>query len=822
MKKQYLFNILLVSLAAILLLTAASPAQGAQNKVRVFVEFSPGAKNTVKNALNGAGAQYHYTFDHLNSFVVTVPEQALNGLSKNPNVVAIEEDALRYPIVSTLSTEPLSQLEDIVSSSGDIVPFGVDAVQARDVWDTDGDGDVDAGANAGAGIKVCIIDTGYYGDHEDLPDLTAADGYSQVDDNYYRDGYGHGSHVAGTIAGEDNDLGVIGVAPNVSFFIVKYFADDGNATYASDLIDASSTCAANGADVISMSLGGTRATNRERRNFDTLYSQGVLSIAAAGNDGNTEYSYPASYDSVVSVAAVDESNAIADFSQQNDQVEVAAPGVAVLSTIPYIDENSLTVAGVDYDVNHVEYAARGTASGALVDGGLCDTTGSWSGAVVLCQRGDISFYDKVINVQNSGGAAAIIYNNEEGNFFGTLGDEASSSDIIAMSMSQADGQYLIASQLGATATMTSTYTWPASGYEAWNGTSMATPHVSAVAALIWSEVPTATNADIRDALSATAMDLGTAGYDVAFGYGLVQAADAIAYLGGGTGNTAPSVAITSPASGTSVEDGTAITFTASASDVEDGDLSGSVAWTSSLDGALGTGASLTATLSVGTHTITASVTDSGSLTATDSITVTVTGGTSNTAPSVAITSPASGTSVEDGTAITFTASASDVEDGDLSGSVAWTSSLDGALGTGASLTATLSVGTHIITASVTDSGGLTATDSITVTVTGGTGGALVVAVSTNAPSYGDRTWVTITVEVTDGSAPVANATVDVTMTTGDGGTKYYTGSTAADGTAVFTYKTFIRKDGSGTFTVDVTASASGYTDGSASTTFLVQ
>jgi subtilisin family serine protease len=731
MKKQTLLKLLVVSMVAALLLAAASPVFSAAQKVRVFVEFTPGGKAAVQKALTGVGAEFHYTFDHLNAFVVTLPEQALNGLAKNPNVVDVEEDALRYPIMSSLNTDAMSALGDVVSSSGDTVPYGVDAVQARDVWDVNMDGDVDAGALAGAGVKVCIIDTGYYGDHEDLPDLTATDGMSQVDDNFYRDGYGHGSHVAGTIAGQDNDLGVIGVAPNVSFYIVKYFGDDGAATYASDLIAASTDCAANGADIISMSLGGTRGTNREMRNFDTLYAQGVLSIAAAGNDGNTAYSYPASYDSVVSVAAVDEANVIADFSQQNDQVEVAAPGVAVLSTLPYMEENYFTVEGVDYQANHIEYSATGSTSGALVDGGLCTSSGSWSGAVVLCERGDISFYDKVMNVQNGGGAAAVIYNNEPGNFLGTLGEGASST-IIGLSLSQEDGAYLVASKLGATASLSSIYTWPASGYEAWDGTSMATPHVSAVAALLWSEVPTATNAEIREAMSATAMDLGTAGYDVAFGYGLVQAADALAYLGGGTPPT-------------------------------------------------------------------------------------------NTAPVVDITAPVSGTSVEDGTAITFAATATDAEDGDLSADITWASSLDGALGTGASVTATLSVGTHTIIASATDSGSLTGSDSITVTVTdGGTGGALVVSVSTNAPSYGDRVLATIIVDVTDGSAPVENASVEGTMTTASGNVKTFSGLTDANGQAFFTYKTFVRKDGTGTYTVDVVASAAGYEDGTGSTTFLVQ
>jgi len=151
--------------------------------------------------------------------------------------------------------------------------------------------------------------------------------------------------------------------------------------------------------VVSMSLGGSRSVRSELTAFNSAYTAGVLSIAAAGNDGTTAKSYPASYDSVMSVAAIDEDKIVADFSQYNTAVEIAAPGVAVLSTLPYLETNSLTVDGVNYAVSHIEYSGLGSASGALVYGGLCDSVGSWSGKVVLCERGVIDFYTKVANAQ---------------------------------------------------------------------------------------------------------------------------------------------------------------------------------------------------------------------------------------------------------------------------------------------------------------------------------------------------------------------------------------------------------------------------------------
>ena len=543
------------ALIVMMLFIAVTPVTAApKDTVRVWVSYQSGKKAEVFQALDKAKAQLHYDFPELEAYVVTLPEAALNGIIHNPFVTDVEVDPVRYaidPVQVAVAPGP----DDTVDVNGQVVPWGIDAVQAREVWDADYDAVVDEGAPDGSGITVCIIDTGYYAGHEDLMDN--ATGLSQVDDDYLRDGAGHGSHVAGTISALNNSIGVVGVTPGtVNLTIVKIFNDDGVWTTASNLVNAIYTCRDNGADVISMSLGGSSSSRKEQRAFDTLYAGGILSIAAAGNEQEETpgaYEYPGSYDSVVSVAAVDSALNVADFSQQNDQVEIAGPGVGVLSTIPYVDTNIVNVAGVDYSANHIEFSALGTVSGALVDGGLCTATGAWAGQIVLCQRGDISFYDKVMNVQNSGGAAAIVYNNEPGNFLGTLGDGASSS-IIGVSLSQEDGQYLVANELGTVASITSTHDWPTSGYEAWDGTSMATPHVSAVAALVWSANPAWTNVEIREALNATAIDLGAAGRDSIYGYGLVQAAAALEYLSGGVTPPPPppptgalSVSIDSPA-----------------------------------------------------------------------------------------------------------------------------------------------------------------------------------------------------------------------------------------------------------------------------------
>lgn len=534
MKVTLLGRSIILMIALLFVVGSISPASSAP-EARIWVEYQMGQQANVRASLQQAGAKFHYQFENLNSFVVSLPENALNGIRRNPNVVSIEEDPVRE-LVRNMPADVESVLAaDAIIPGEQVVPYGIDMVQARDVWDKNRDGVIDKKAITGKDMQVCIIDTGFYSRHEDFMGVDVVGGISQVDDNWENDGYGHGTHVAGTIVAQNNSYGVVGVTPGTaSLYIVKIFDDTGawvSKAHASDLVAAAFECADKGSDIISMSLSGTQKTGKEERAFNQLYEEGVLSIAAASNEGIEEYHYPASYDSVISVAAIDADMVVAEFSQFNDQVELAAPGVGVLSTLPYINISTVTVAGNIYNGNHVEFTpfAPDGVSGLLADGELCTATGDWAGKVVLCQRGEISFYDKVMNVQNSGGVAAIIYNNLDEDLFATLG-EGNTSEIPAIGLSQDQGLELFANYLGSETTVTTAIDFPASGYEAWNGTSMATPHVSGVAALIWSANPDWTNDQVREAMAMTALDLGDEGRDVYYGYGLVQAKDALQYL----------------------------------------------------------------------------------------------------------------------------------------------------------------------------------------------------------------------------------------------------------------------------------------------------
>jgi serine protease len=334
--------------------------------------------------LNKHGARVQRTLNKQGAMAAMLTEQAKQQLMANSDVEYIEEDPRRHLMAES-------------------TPYGIGMVQANQVSD-----------GLTANRKVCIVDTGYDINHEDLISngVTGNDNDGNGNDtgNWYNDGNGHGTHVAGTIAAlGSNGKGVVGVNPsgNLGLHIVKVFNDSGNWAYGSDLVAAVNQCVNAGSDVISMSLGGGASSTTERNAFASALNSDVLSIAAAGNSGNSSLSYPASYDEVVSVAAVDSSGNRASFSQYNSQVEIAAPGVSVNST------------------------------------------------------------------------------------------------------------------------------YPGNSYRSLSGTSMATPHVSGVAALVWSHYTSCSAAQIRSALNATAEDRGSAGRDTRYGWGIVKAKAAYDYLANG-------------------------------------------------------------------------------------------------------------------------------------------------------------------------------------------------------------------------------------------------------------------------------------------------
>jgi thermitase len=210
-------------------------------------------------------------------------------------------------------------------------------IDAPEGWDAAGIG----AFPASGGVKIGIVDTGIDQTHSDLSGKTAdcADSTGGfliqgtcVDDNM------HGTHVAGTIAAKaNNGAGVAGVAFNSTLAICKALRTAAGTGLTSDVANCINWTHQRGAKVISMSLGGGASTtlqNAVANAWKGGAANGSVLIAAAGNDGDSTLNYPAAYAEVVSVAATDHNDQRASFSNANADVEIAAPGVDVLSTIP--------------------------------------------------------------------------------------------------------------------------------------------------------------------------------------------------------------------------------------------------------------------------------------------------------------------------------------------------------------------------------------------------------------------------------------------------------------------------------------------------------
>ena len=266
-------------------------------------------------------------------------------------------------------------------------------------------------------------------------------------------------------------------------------------------------------------------------------AKGALIIAATGNDSATSISYPAGYSNNLAVGAVDVNNRHASFSNTGSGIDIVAPGVLVLSSVPGNPTLSgseaavFSSAGTEYRAFGLEFAGKTSGLTApLIDCGLataatdCVNKPADGYFVALIQRGSISFADKVKNATTAGADAAILYNNAAGDFVGTLG--TAGTYIPAVSVSDTTGATLKA-QVGARATVKNV----ASAWDHMDGTSMATPHVSGVAALVWSANPALSDETVEDYLKTTAQDLGPAGYDTTYGYGLVNADAAVAKAG---------------------------------------------------------------------------------------------------------------------------------------------------------------------------------------------------------------------------------------------------------------------------------------------------
>ncbi|RTZ17547.1 peptidase S8 [Vibrio aquaticus] len=481
-----------------------------------------------------------------------VQESVLEQLDANKveklgdqSIYSIEIDSANVTQLSNRSDVEYVEVDPPRYLLSETVPWGFTAVNAQLLDDS----------NAG-NRTVCIIDSGYDLSHNDLSGNRVTGTNDNGTGSWSSPGNNnaHGTHVAGTIAAIANNEGIKGVMPNqnVNLHIVKVFNESGWG-YSSSLVKAIQICADNGANVVNMSLGGSQSSVTEKTALQRIYDQGVLLIAAAGNDGNTAHSYPASYDSVMSVAATDNNNDHAAFSQATDQVEISGPGVAILSTVT-VGEGKLSDIKLDgisqFDIGIVPHNRLVQRSGSYqsepISGsvtaplGVCDNTsgsfncGDMTDKICLVERvgnqgsGSYPEIDAVQACFDSGARATIVYSNNElpGLQNPFLVDTNDSARMLSVTVDREFGQQLLAYS-GQEISVSTTL---GEDYEYYNGTSMATPHVAGVAGLVWSYHPSCTATQIRSALTETAVDIDISGRDNRTGHGLVDSDAAVDYL----------------------------------------------------------------------------------------------------------------------------------------------------------------------------------------------------------------------------------------------------------------------------------------------------
>jgi len=475
--------------------------------------------------------------DIVDAFRADLTDDEAAALRNSPEVTYIETDAVYHAFGLPTKTAG----NELRNLTGQTTPYGVKLVNAPAVWP----------ATRGASINVAVLDTGIDVQHPDLQTAYAGGFNTYFGDKNFPsetaqpiDDVGHGTHVAGTIAATDNTLGVVGVAPGVHLWSVRVLDSTGSGAIskiAQGIQWVQQQKASLGGDwIISMSLGGCTPSITFSSAISSAINNGILVVAASGNhdptaadtctgganDNSYHVSYPAAYPGVIAVAAVDSTSTIADFSNFGPEVAVAAPGVSVLSTVPrgMGQIATVTASSGTLTASGLSGSPFGTTTDTFVNCGLgktaADFPASVNGHIALIQRGDVTFATKVKNAQAAGASAVIIYNKDTSDLAFTLtGDPADATHVwpLTVAVSLADGQALLAHPGSVT------ITYGKDDYANYSGTSMATPHVAGVAALVWSVAPNVTAATVKQALLSTAHDLGDAGVDNLYGHGLVDA-----------------------------------------------------------------------------------------------------------------------------------------------------------------------------------------------------------------------------------------------------------------------------------------------------------
>jgi subtilisin len=497
---------------------SASTVAGSSEIVIVGFHATPGAAATA--LIQSVGGSVRQRYKYIPAVSASIPANQADVLRANAAVAYVENDFAMVPL-GTKQT----------------VDWGVSKIDAPGAW---------ALGFRGQGIKVGIFDSGIDVDH---PDLAVAGGIDLVGDgNGLDDCNGHGTHVAGIVAARDGSKHTVGVAPSALLYSMRFADCAWAGATLEKMITAVEWAIDNGMDVVNMSFGfGVEGvsvpispSDAAEAAFNEAYARGIVLVGASGNSSTPWVGYPAAYESVIAVGATDDADLIASFSQTGEDQEVTAPGVNNLSSY-IVGQGQSTTLTVPTDNDReleaiaLEFAGMTRKQGLTTDavyanfGTAADYEATnCAGKTAVVMRGGTTFAQKVEEAMNAGCVAVIIHNHSPGNFNGTLGTATTSDGrawIPAVSITLDDGLYL-KDQIAARPTRTKLLN-VAGNLAVLSGTSMASPHAAGVAALVLSKNPALTPDQVRAILRASSLDLGPAGWDPVFGYGRVQARNAV-------------------------------------------------------------------------------------------------------------------------------------------------------------------------------------------------------------------------------------------------------------------------------------------------------
>ncbi|MGD8110670.1 S8 family serine peptidase [Vibrio sp. TRT 17S01] len=364
-------KIMIIALILAIFLPAAAYSQSPPDRQSYIVVLNDNAvpEDVAEEIALKANGKVGYVFEHvINGFSIVVPAAAINGILNNPKVSYVEED---IPITAFAQQ----------------IPTGVERIFADET-----SLDIDGIDDYRVDVDVAVLDTGIDVEHPDLYVVGGAnclnhsggpphrrsyycDDTLSGDDDHY-----HGTHVAGTIAALDNNLGVVGVAPGARLWALKVLDSQGSGSLSGIIAGIDWVAAQGNIEVINMSLGGSGSSSAMDDAIEAAFNNGVTVVVAAGNSNADSANYtPANSPYAITVSALadfnglaggqgtptcrtDQDDTLADFSNWGATVDIAAPGICILSTYPLEKGEYGTISGTSMASPHVAGAAALLAS----------------------------------------------------------------------------------------------------------------------------------------------------------------------------------------------------------------------------------------------------------------------------------------------------------------------------------------------------------------------------------------------------------------------------------------------------------------------------